>query len=126
MTAIDKASNGDKSTAKQSIEPKREISVLREIEARALITLVCQVFSEVLAVSHEMNTGIYDYKQEKKVSQEDLCRMREYALTCLSTSEHYLLMLGSVLEDQATDAGLSDERAPYPVHMISPEATGGR
>jgi hypothetical protein len=63
---------------------------------------------------------------QAKASQEDLCDMRDDALACLSTGEHYLLMLGSVLEDRTVNACLSEEHAPYPVYMTSAEATDGR
>lgn len=126
MTGTSNASNGDKTTAKEAVQPEHGMSVLRNIEAKGLITLVCDALRQAMSVTHEMHGAIYKYDQEAKVSQEDLCRMREDALVCLSTSEHYLLMLGSVIEDQASNAEPWSQRAPYPVYMRSSEATDGR
>lgn len=124
MTETSKASNGDRTTAKEAVQPKHGMSVLRDKEARALVGLVCETLGEALGVANDMHAGIYAY-QQVKASQEELCLMRDDALACLSMSEHYLLMLGSVLDDQATDS-LSEERAPYPVYMTSPGAIDGR
>jgi hypothetical protein len=126
MTTSSSASNGGKTPAKQSVKPEHGMTVLRDKEARALVGLACDALSEVLGVVNAMFGVIYGAK-ETTASREDLPNMRDEALTCLSTGEHYLLMLGSVLEDQAgTGRDPWDTRAPYPVYMISPEVTDGR
>lgn len=125
MTETSNASNGDQATPKQGIQREHGLSVLRDKEAKALISFAIDALSEVLGVAHEMFQIMYRTDQAK-ASQEDLCDMRDDALACLSTGEHYLLMLGSVLEDQTANAGLSEEHAPYPVYMTSAEATDGR
>jgi hypothetical protein len=124
MTTSNKAGNGDKATAKQAAQREHGLSVLREKEARALISLACDALREVQGVAHEMFCVIYR-TDDSKASQEELPNMRDDVLACLSTSEHYLLMLGSVLDDQANDHDTWTQQAPYPVYMTSPEAADG-
>ena len=125
MTASSNASNGDETTAHEAAQPKHGLSVLRNAEAKALIHLACDAVSEAMWVTSQMHGAIYGYEQEVKLDQEDLGHLRDEALTCLSTSEHYLLMLSTVLEDQASGGDLSADRAPYPLYVTSPEATDG-
>lgn len=126
MTETSNASNGGKTADKQKAQREHGLSVLREKEAKALVSLATDALNEALGVGHEMFHVIYQTDQAK-VSQEELFRMRDDALACLSTSEHYLLMLGSILEDQAgTGRDPWDTRAPYPTYMTSPEVTDGR
>ena len=124
MTTSNKAGNGDKATAKQAAQREHGLSVLREKEAKALISLACDALREVQGVAHEMFGVIYR-TDDAKASQEELPNMRDDVLACLSTSEHYLLMLGSVLDDQANDHDAWAQPAPYPVYMTSPEVTDG-
>jgi hypothetical protein len=126
MTGTSNASNGEKATAKEAVQPKHGLSVLRDKEARGLVSLISDTLGEALSIVSEIHVAIYHYKEDREVSPEDLCRLREDALVGLSTSEHYLLMLGNVLDDQPGDADQWSQRTPYPVYMRSPEAPNGR
>jgi hypothetical protein len=123
MAKTTDASDGGKPAVKQAVQREHGSSVLREKEIKALIGLACDALSEVLGVADEMHTAIYGYKQETKVSHDELFRMRDDALACLSTSEHYLLMLGNALEDPANVRDPWAERAPFPVYMTTAEVT---
>lgn len=126
MTATSNSVSGEQSTARQPIQPKHGISVLRDKEARALISLICDALGEVLGVTSAMHSAIYNYNNEAEASPDDVCHMRDDALACLGTSEHYLLMLGSLLDEQANADAEWAERVPYPVYLASREAPDGR
>lgn len=122
MTTTQNAANGGKKATDQSVQREHGLVVLRNKEAKALIGLATDALSEALNVGWEISHVFYQ-SEETTASLEDLSAMRDDALACLSTSEHYLLMLGSVLEDQAGTGGNWAEQAPYPLYISAPEAT---
>jgi hypothetical protein len=73
--------------------------VLRDKEGRGLISLACDALHEVSDLAHDMHTQLYgkDPADDRQVQQ-----LNGEALKCLETAEHYLLMLGSVIEERAT------------------------
>lgn len=126
MTATSNPVSGEQPTARQPIQPKYGLSVLRDKEARTLISLICDALEEVLGVTSAMYSAIHNHKNEAEASSDELCHMRDDALACLGTSEHYLLMLGSLLDEQANADAEWAERASYPVYLPSREALHGR
>ena len=102
ITPITAAGNGD--TAKRTEEkagPEHGLFVLRGKEGRGLISLACDALHETSDLAHEMHAQLYakDPADDRQVQQ-----LLEETLTCLQAAEHYLLMLGSVIEERATQA----------------------
>ncbi len=104
------SSNGaDTSTAAERKPRKHGMAVLRDREAKALISLGTDALSEAFNVGHELHRAIYD--KESSVSNGDLQQTLAEVLTCMERAEHYLLMLGSTFEENAPPP--SDDEAPF-------------
>ena len=107
MTKTSAASNG--STAS---EPEYGLMVLREKEARGLIGLACDAMSQTSSVVHDLHQALYSYGEAAESDRPDRLKVLNEALGCLRATEHYLLMLSSVFEEQ--DHGVLDRWSPDP------------
>ena len=98
ITAVDNAGKSPEDTGEKA-RPGHGLSVLRDKEGRGLISLACDALSETYDLAHDMHTQLYasDPADDRQVQQ-----LMGEALSCLQSAEHYLLMLGSVLEERAT------------------------
>ena len=67
------------------------------MEGRGLISLVCDALSETHSLAYEMHAQLYAHDP---ADDRDLRQLNDEALSCLQTAEHYLLMLGSVIEER--------------------------
>jgi hypothetical protein len=92
--------------------PEHGLAVLRDREGRGLISLACDALYEASNLAQEMHTQLYT---TSPAEGRDLQRMHSEAVTCLETAEHYLLMLGSVLEERATPQDPAPDAGPWPV-----------
>ena len=77
--------------------------MLRQREARGLISLGLDALSEASNLGHDMHSVIYD--KNASTSNPELQDQLAEVLTCLETAEHYLLMLGSVFEEHPARNG---------------------
>jgi hypothetical protein len=96
------ASNGAKTETKPETKRDYGIAILREREAKALISLACDSMRETSQVTHQMFGLIYD--RDTKVPDAELQQQLDEALSCWQTADHYLRMLGSVLEERIGDS----------------------
>ena len=98
ITAVDNAGKSPEDTGEKA-RPGHGLSVLRDKEGRGLISLACDALTESSDLAHEMHAQLYaqDPADDRQVQQ-----LLDEGLTCLQAAEHYLLMLGSVLEERAT------------------------
>ncbi|MBO0823060.1 MAG: hypothetical protein J2P27_04260 [Actinobacteria bacterium] len=92
------ATNGGTTVKAKDTAREHGLSVLREIEAKALISLASDALSQTSHVGHEMHGLIYD--RDRKASLDQLRTLLEEALICWQTADHYLRMLDSVLEER--------------------------
>jgi hypothetical protein len=99
MTTTSKAaSNGNGSSAPAPVtRPGDGLAKLRRQETKALISLACDALSQAHHVMHEMHSLIYGKDEEFR--PEHLSQMAREAVACWATTDHYLLMLASVLGD---------------------------
>ena len=99
ITPITAASNGGDPPKDETARPGHGLAVLRHKEGRGLISLACDALHETSDLAHQMHAQLYakDPAGDRQVQQ-----LLEETLTCLQAAEHYLLMLGSVLEERAT------------------------
>ena len=100
ITPITAANGGDPpEDTGNTARPGHGLAVLRHKEGHGLISLACDALHENSDLAHEMHAQLYakDPADDRQVQQ----RLEE-ALTCLQAAEHYLLMLGSVIEERAT------------------------
>jgi hypothetical protein len=102
--------SADTGTAGERKPREHGMTVVRDREARALISLGTDTLSEAFRVGHELHSAIYD--KESNVSNEELRQTLAEALACVERAEHYLLMLSSNLEENTPteDAGDSWSR----------------
>jgi hypothetical protein len=96
---IASSDGADTSTAGEHKPREHGMTVVREREAKALISLGMDVLSEAHAVGNQLHGAIYS--KESSVSNAELQQMLAEALTCIERAEHYLLMLGSTFDEQA-------------------------
>ena len=97
ITQITAASDGDTTASRQPTGREHGLAVLRDSEAKALISLACDALSETHALGSQMHTGIYDPPSGTTCTglQDTLAEL----LACMERAEHYLLMLGSVFDE---------------------------
>ena len=97
ITQITAASDGDTTAPRRAHEREHGLAVLRDSEAKALISLACDALSETHALGSQLHTVIYDPPSGTTCteSQDTLAEL----LACMERAEHYLLMLGSVLDE---------------------------
>jgi hypothetical protein len=103
ITPIQAASDGESTTGRQAAKREHGLAVLRQDEAKALISLACSAISETHSVGHEMHILIYDRDGEFQPGRLD-CLLTE-VLACWEAADHYLRMLGSVLADYDPQSG---------------------
>jgi hypothetical protein len=96
-TSITAASDGETTVSRQTHERQHGLAVLRDSEAKALISLACDALSETHALGSQLHTGIYDPAHGTTCTnlQDTLAEL----LACMERAEHYLLMLGSVFDE---------------------------
>jgi hypothetical protein len=99
ITPITAASNDGDTTSQESERPRHGLPALREREARELISLGLDALHEATQVGHDMHSVLYG--ENATASYPQLEAQLTEAQTCLETAEHYLFMLGSVLEEHA-------------------------
>ena len=110
ITPIQAASDGDSTAGRQAAKREHGLAVLRQDEAKALISLACGAISQTHSVGHEMHALIYRSGGEFRPDRlEDLLTE---VLACWEAADHYLRMLGSVLADYDPQSGspLADPR----------------
>ena len=97
ITPITAASNGGDPAKNEKTQIEHGLSALRDIESRGLISLVCDALTETHSLAYEMHAQLYAHDP---ADDRDLRQLNDEALSCLQTAEHYLLMLGSVIEER--------------------------
>jgi hypothetical protein len=103
ITPITAAGDGESTAGRQPTQREHGLALLRQDEAKALISLACGAISETHSVGHEMHTLIYSTDSD---SQPDrLERLLIEVLGCWEAADHYLRMLGSVLADFDPQSG---------------------
>ena len=98
ITQITAASDGESTAERPTTTREFGLAVLRGSEAKALISLASEALSQTHSLAHEMHTGIYD--RNIGIPSVVLQDLLAEALACMETAEHYLLMLGSVLDER--------------------------
>jgi hypothetical protein len=98
ITAAGKDADTDNRTGEKG-HPERGLAALRDKEGRGLISLACDALHEVSDLAHEMHAQLYS---KDPANDRELQQLMGEAQACLETAEHYLLMLGAVLEERAT------------------------
>jgi hypothetical protein len=85
--------------------PPREhgLAVLRSKESKSLISLAQDALSQTHDVGYQLHRAIHGY--EPGTGDAPLERMLCEALACLETADHYLRMLGSVLDELTAQDG---------------------
>jgi hypothetical protein len=96
ITAAGKDGDTDKHSDEKA-QPEHGLAVLRDKEGRGLITLACDALYEVSNLAHEMHAQLY---ATDPAEDRDLQQLMGETQACLETAEHYLLMLGSVIEQR--------------------------
>jgi hypothetical protein len=99
ITPITSASSqsADASTAGDARPREHGMTVLRDREAKALISLGTDALSEACHMGHQLHSAIYD--TQANTSNTELQDTLAEVLTCMERAEHYLLMLGSNFEE---------------------------
>jgi hypothetical protein len=101
------SSNGaDVSTAGERKPREHGMTVVREREAKALISLGMDALGEAHHMGHQLHSAIYD--KEASATNAELQDTLAEALTCVERAEHYLLLLGSNLEENTPPADADD------------------
>jgi hypothetical protein len=116
ITSIGSASSdgADVSIAGQAKPREHGVTVLRDREARALISLGTDALGEAAHLGHELHSVIYD--TQASTSSAELQDTLAEVLTCMERAEHYLLMLGSNFEENTPPADADDaEGDPWAV-----------
>ena len=100
MTKTSAASNGGKASTPD--KPRHGLIVLRGEEAQGLISLASRAMSQTSDVIHDLHQVLYGYRHGGAAESDDRDRLQmlNEALSCLRTTEHYLLMLSSVFQEQ--------------------------
>src|SRR5215469_14586153 len=102
------SSNGaDTSTAGEHKSREHGMTVVREREAKALISLGMDALGEAHHMGHQLHSAIYDKEASK--NHAELQDTLAEALTCVERAEHYLLLLGSNFEENTPPADADDE-----------------
>jgi hypothetical protein len=97
ITQIPAASDGENTAQRPATERTYGLAVLREREAKALISLGMEALGEAHSVGHDLHTAIYD--TDTSTPGAELQDQLAEVLACLETAEHYLLMLGSAFDE---------------------------
>jgi hypothetical protein len=106
------SSNGaDTSAAGERTPREHGMTVVREREAKALISLGMDALGEACHMGHHLHSAVYDNKAS--TSNAELQDTLAEVLTCTERAEHYLLMLGSNFEETAPPADNEGEHDPW-------------
>jgi len=97
ITQFTAAADGERTAQQRRTEPEYGVAVLRQMEAKALISLACDALNETHSLASRLHSAVYDHA--RTVPDPQAQRLHDEALACLQTAEHYLLMLGSVFEE---------------------------
>jgi hypothetical protein len=97
ITSITADDDGEDTAQRPANERTYGLAVLRDREAKALISLGMEALGEAHSVGHHLHTAIYDTDTSAPCTelQDQLAEV----LACMETAEHYLLMLGSVFDE---------------------------
>ena len=106
ITPITAASNGGTTITTERERPEHGLPVLRQREARGLISLGLDALSEASTLGYDMHSVIYD--KDASTGNPELQDQLAEVLTCMETAEHYLLMLGSIFEERPRHANARD------------------
>jgi len=102
------SSNGaDTSTAGEARPREHGMTVVREREAKALISLGMDALGEAHHMGNHLHSAVYDEKAS--TSNAELQDTLAEVLTCMERAEHYLLMLGSNFEETTPPADDGNE-----------------
>jgi len=82
---------------------KHGLAVLRSMESKGLISLAQNALHQTCDAGHDLHAAIYGY--EPGTSGAPCERLLCEALACLETADHYLRMLGSVLDELTAQDG---------------------
>jgi hypothetical protein len=112
ITPITNASSksADMSTTGEARAREHGMTVVREREAKALISLGMDALGEACHLGHQLHSAIYD--TQTSTSNPKLQDTLAEALTCMERAEHYLLMLSSNFEENTPPAD-PDEGDPW-------------
>ena len=97
ITPITAASNGGDPAREREDQIEHGLSALRDIEGRGLISLVCDALGETPAWPTRCTPSC---TRMTRLMTGTSSQLNDEALGCLQTAEHYLLMLGSVIEER--------------------------
>ena len=97
IKSITAASDGEDTAPRPATERTYGLAVLRGREAKALISLGMEAIGEAHSVGHDLHTAIYD--RNASAPGAELQDQLAEVLACLETAEHYLLMLGSTVDE---------------------------
>jgi hypothetical protein len=108
ITPITTASGKSADTSTTGDQTPREhgMTVVRDREAKALISLGMDTLSEAFHMGHELHSAIYDTQPDK--TNAELQDTLAETLTCVERAEHYLLMLGSNFEETTPPEDAAD------------------
>ena len=101
-TKIQAASNGGTTNEDENWR-KHGVAALRFQESKGLISLAQEAMHETCDLGHDLHSAIYG--DEPKLTDAQLEQLLCEALTCLETADHYLRMLGSVLDERKAQNG---------------------
>ena len=96
ITQITAVSDGEDTAQRQATERTYGLAVLRGREAKALISLGMDALGDAHSVGHDLHTAIYE---KNSTPGAELETQLAEVLACMETAEHYLLMLGSVFDE---------------------------
>ena len=99
ITSITAANDGEHTGQRPVDERTYGLAVLRDREAKALISLGMDALGEAHSVGHDLHQAIYD--RNSSAPGAELQDQLAEVLACLETAEHYLLMLGSVFDERS-------------------------
>jgi hypothetical protein len=116
IAAAGKDGDTDKRTGKKA-SPEHGLAVLRGKEGRGLISLACDALHEASDLAHEMHAQLY---AKDLADDRELQQLMDEAQACLQTADHYLLMLGCVIDERATaqDDDPDPEVDPWSVEPV--------
>ena len=107
-TTIKAVSDGDGTTASVQRPRHRAWPPCVATRPRASSAWSARPTARRRQVAHDLFDAIYDRDSSQSTAAQLQDRLCE-ALTCLETTDHYLRMLGSVLDERADTAGTSTE-----------------
>jgi hypothetical protein len=115
ITPIDAAGRSGDTTKRMDDQalPVYGLFALRHKEGRGLISLVCDALHETSDLAHKIHDQLY---AKDLVDYRALQLLNVETQACLESAEHYLLMLGSVIEERIpSDPGPDTDTDPWSV-----------